>query len=439
MGHLSGKGHYLALQQRLEKNPLGPPEHEAFFGILHELFTEEECRVAAAMPLQLAPARVIAARAGMDETRVAAILAGLAPKGLVVDFPHPRGDVYYYLNPPLIGFFEFTMMRVRPEVDQKKVSELLYEYLHEDPQRLYAYELLKGETYLAKPLVHEDALTPEVYSEVLDYEKATHYIESAGDWAVSLCHCRHVKEHLGEPCHDPMEICLSLGMGAKYLVRNGIARRIEKAEAMDVLVRAREMDTVQMGDNVQRRPTFICNCCKCCCEMMAGLRMFPTEAQVITSNYVAAIDENGCTGCGKCVAKCPVDAIELVDATPTERAPKRKKRAVVHAANCLGCGVCHRQCRFDALRLQPIGERVHTPVSTMEKLMLQAIEHGKLQHLLFDHQGKITHRALNTFFGALLNLPPAKQLLAREQLKSRFVRFLLDGFSRTKKGWMAKV
>jgi len=93
MGHLSGKGHYLALQQRLEKNPLGPPEHEAFFGILHELFTEEECRVAAAMPMQLAPARVIAARAGMDETRVAAILAGLAPKGLVVDFPHPRGDV----------------------------------------------------------------------------------------------------------------------------------------------------------------------------------------------------------------------------------------------------------------------------------------------------------------------------------------------------------
>jgi len=236
-----------------------------------------------------------------------------------------------------------------------------------------------------------------------------------------------------------MEICLTLGMGATYLVRNGMARRIEKAEALDILVRARELDLVQMGDNVQRRPTFICNCCKCCCEMMAGFRMFPTEAQVITSNYVAAIDEDSCTGCGKCAKKCPVDAIELVDATPTARALKRKKRAVVHAANCLGCGVCHRQCRFDALRLRPIGERVHTPVSTMEKVMLQAIEHGKLQHLLFDHRGKITHRALNTFFGALLNLPPAKQLLAREQLKSKFVRFLLDGFSRTKNGWMAKV
>ena len=35
-----------------------------------------------------------------------------------------QGEINYVLPPPMAGFFEFSMMRVRRDVDQKALSEL---------------------------------------------------------------------------------------------------------------------------------------------------------------------------------------------------------------------------------------------------------------------------------------------------------------------------
>ena len=76
--------------------------------------------------------------------------------------------------------------------------------------------------------------------------------------------------------------------------------------------------------------------------------------------------------------------------------------------------------------MQPRSVRVHTPESTIEKVMLMALERGKLQNLLFDNPNAAGHGVMRTFFKVLLTLPPGKQLLASQQLKSRFVRFLVN-------------
>lgn len=439
MGHLSGKLEFDALQQRLEKNPIGAPGNKAFFDILEELFTREECRIAATMPMKMATARRIASYAQSDENHVQEIINSLVRKGLVVDLPRDDGKVFYFLNPPMIGFFEFTMMRVRNNIDQKKVANLMWEYFREDPDLAFLRMIGKGETFLARPLVHEDALTPEVYSEVLDWEKATHMVSESDSWAKGMCHCRHIKLHMDKRCDYPMDICLSLGFGAKYLVRAGVSQAIDKSEAMDILVKSRELGLVQMGDNVKNRATFICNCCKCCCEMMEGFRTLPNQTMVITSNYVAKANEEACNGCGKCAKACPVDVIELIPAEPSGKAKKRKKRAQVNEQFCLGCGVCHRECKFDAMTLESIGVREYTPDTTMEKMMVVALEQGKLHHMLFANPNSVTHKTLGLFLKTILELPPAKQLLAKKQIRSKFVSAMLNGFSKTKDGWMAEL
>lgn len=438
MAHLSVKSEYLALQKRLDQNPIGAPGNEQLYAILEILFTPEECKIAAAMPMKLSSAGKIAACAKMESKQVEQMLSVMARKGQVVDFPHPNGKTYYYLNPTVIGFLEFSMIRKRTEIDQKKMAELIWAYFKEDPDLAFLRMLSEGPTFLARPLVHEDALETDIFSEVLDWEKASEIIDRAGSYSMGICHCRHVKLHLGKECVHPLEFCLGLGKGAEYLIHNGMARRLDKIETMDVLVQSRESGLVQMCDNVKQSPTFICNCCKCCCEMLDGLRTLPQPSHVVSSNYIARVDETLCNGCGKCAKACPVDVIDFVPAEPNDRVNKRKKRAVINENLCLGCGVCHRECEFDSITLMPMEKRVYTPDSMMEKMMMQAIERGKLQHMLFDDMTKVSHRTLSTFLGALLRLPPAKQLLAGQQLRSKFVKFMVDGFKKTKGGWMAQ-
>jgi len=56
---------------------------------------------------------------------------------------------------------------------------------------------------------------------------------------------------------------------------------------------------------------------------------------------------------------------------------------------------------------------------------MMAIERGKLQNLIFDNRVLWNHRALAAVLGAILKLPPLKQLLASQQIKSRYLESLL--------------
>jgi hypothetical protein len=54
-----------------------------------------------------------------------------------------------------------------------------------------------------------------------------------------------------------------------------------------------------------------------------------------------------------------------------------------------------------------------------------AIERGKLQHLIFDNQVLFSHRAMAAVLGVILKLPPARQVLASRQIKSRYLERLI--------------
>jgi ferredoxin len=104
----------------------------------------------------------------------------------------------------------------------------------------------------------------------------------------------------------------------------------------------------------------------------------------------------------------------------------KRKKAKLQQDLCLGCGVCVRTCTRSALSLRFREKRVITPVTTAHRTVLMAIERGKLQNLIFDNQAHWNHRAMAAILGAILKLPPVKQIMASRQMKSVYLDKLLS-------------
>jgi len=120
---------------------------------------------------------------------------------------------------------------------------------------------------------------------------------------------------------------------------------------------------------------------------------------------------------------CPVEALSMVSKnTPN----KKEKIAQLVPENCIGCGVCANVCKVDAIHMNPREKKVFTPVDMAHRVVLEAIETGKLQNLIFDNQAHFNHRALAAILGAILKLPPLKQIMASEQVKSKYMLKLIE-------------
>ncbi|MCP3176045.1 4Fe-4S binding protein [Desulfuromonas sp. KJ2020] len=422
MSHHTLKTGYANLSERLNRFPQGAPPSQLLYDILALLFSEKEADLVARLPIRPFSAEKAAKAWGVGLAEAETTLQRLADRALLVDM-QVKGRMEYVLPPPMAGFFEFALMRLRDDIDQKLLSQLYEQYISVEEDFIKAL-FVNGDTQLGRVLVQEGALSPENALYVLDYERATEVIETATDIGIGLCYCRHKRSHLGTACEAEMDICMTFNTVAASLIRHGYARRVERGECQELLHKAWEQNLAQFGENVQQGMNFICNCCPCCCEAMLAAQRFGHMNPVHTSNFIVHVKDN-CTGCGRCLPTCPVKIIRL----ETEQADGRgRKTAVIDEELCLGCGVCVRNCPRGALRLQPRAQRVITPVNSVHKVVLMAIERGTLPHLLFDNQVLWSHRALAAVLGVILKLPPVKQLLASEQVRSRYLASLCQRF-----------
>jgi len=386
------------------------------------LFSEKEANLVSLMPIKPFTAEKAGRIWKMDPASTQKVLDELADRGILIDIEQD-GESVYVLPPPMAGFFEFSLMRVRDDIDQKVLSELFYEYLNVEED--FIRDLFtQGETKPGRTFVHEPALSRENALHVLDYERASEVITSAAHRSVGICYCRHKMQHLGRACDAPQEICMTFNNTAASLIKHDYARSIKKEECLDLLQVAYEHNLVQFGENVRETVSFICNCCGCCCEAMIAARRFAILNPVHTTNFIPVVNESDCNGCGKCVTVCPVEAMTLVSANRPDK--PNMKVAKMDEDLCLGCGVCVRNCTSNSILLESRPQRVLTPLNGTHRAVVMAIERGKLQNLIFDNRVLWSHRAMAAVLGVILKLPPLKQALANQQVKSRYLEALIN-------------
>ncbi|MCG9967337.1 4Fe-4S binding protein [Pelotomaculum terephthalicicum JT] len=372
MGHIANDKEevYMALAERLHKNPVGAPVNEVLMEILHRLYTEGEAMVGSKFPMVPIRLNKIAAITGIKEETLKETLDSMSDKGLVQELPAKKGT-YYMLTPMVVGFFEFTFMRVRDEIKNMRELAELFERYFRRPE--VGEEFTGTATKLMKALVYESLIPAIVETEVLSYEKASEIIRQSGRGALSLCACRHKASHLGRTCDAgaPMETCTTLGDTADWLVSRGMARPAAVDELLQVLDQTEKLGLVHLGDNVLNQPAYLCHCCGCCCEALRPTRKHG-KLFAHPSNFIPALDQDGCSACGTCADSCQIKVITMRDDGSGVEVPEINKET------CIGCGVCASACPNGALTMSRRPVLHVPPKNKMELFTRIAREKGKI-------------------------------------------------------------
>ncbi len=303
------------------------------------------------LTLALEPPDAIASRNGLDPAQTAIKLEEMSRKGLI--FRLRKGpQVLYMAAAFIVGIWEF-------HVNDLDVG------LIEDVREFMPY-FAKQSSQLKNPQLRTIPVARALPAEqvIMPYEEARRIVSSQDKIAVAPCICRKEHKMMGAGCDRPLESCLVFGPGVGYYEENGLGRPIDRQEALTILEQAEKAGLVLQPSNTQKVSN-ICTCCGCCCGILKNLKLLPEPANHAASNYFATIDQDLCIGCGTCMDRCQMEAIE----TDGQTSSIIRKR-------CIGCGLCVTTCPEEAIRLQekPEAQKSIPPVDRMERFKRMAHE-----------------------------------------------------------------
>ena len=342
---------YEKFMGKLGTLPINSPrtESKVEIEILKRLMTPEEAEIACFLSPMPESVTTIAERAGMDPETLRAVLEPMVKKGVI--FKVYTEEPLYCLYQLIPGVWEFQVGKLSPE-DVKRWERYWEEKLAQD--------LFTNKTPVSRIVPVMKTIPTEM--NVFSYEEVEKLVDEARTITLTDCICRSSKHMIGEGCDAPVkDSCLVLNEWADYYAENGMGRRVSKEKAKEVLAMIREAGLIHNTMNVQQGSVFICNCCGCCCASLRAITELKIPTAVVKSNFIAEISSDECTGCGVCVERCHLHALELVDDV-----------AHLIEERCIGCGVCEASCAFDAISLKRKAELAQIPSDVFD-LMAQHV------------------------------------------------------------------
>jgi Na+-translocating ferredoxin:NAD+ oxidoreductase subunit B len=319
---------YVRLREFMDRLPGGMPATDSGVEIklLQKYFTPEEAEMEMHLRQFPEPVAAIAARAAMDEGAAAEMLESMARQGNIFRV-RSGGEPLYMAMSFVVGVYEFHIKSM-----DREMAELLEEYV---PYMTGMWADLKTKQLRVVPV--EAAMDSS--REVTTYDSIKDLVKSYDNIAVADCVCRVEQGLLGRLCTRPLETCLMFGFAADYYVENGMGRKIDMEECLQILDRAEKAALVLSPSNSQDAVN-VCSCCSCCCGWLRALSTFERPADHVNSSYQAFIDPDLCTACGTCLERCQIEAIIESD-----------DYMEVDTARCIGCGLCVPTCPADAVQM----------------------------------------------------------------------------------------
>ena len=332
---MAGKDIYGLLAEHFMKMPIGivrtDEGHER--EIFKHFFSENEAEAALHLGPNFQSIVNLCFLTGRKRSELEPLYEGMAKKGGIL--ASGRGAARSYaLQPFYPGLFEEIF--IKPEQTPEYVE------LAKNIEGMFAGGMLNeihgGETPWSRVIMVEERITGQL--EVFPYERVSNYIEKYDDMALMPCHCRNRNRMLGKGCDAPADNCMVFGNGAKWAVRHGFGQMVSRDEMYHKLRETEEHGLIHCTNNSSEEMLFICNCCGCCCYVLFGITRANLPTAVAKSHFILTVDGETCSGCGTCVERCHVNALELEEGV-----------AQLEAARCIGCGICNLTCPTESLSM----------------------------------------------------------------------------------------
>jgi NAD-dependent dihydropyrimidine dehydrogenase PreA subunit len=372
---------YEQLRDWLKKTWNALPETDELLPLIKATYTPEEAAIAIDMPFS---GRNLEDLAEMKQTSPEDLrqrLDEMAVKGLV--FRTAKGDtVRYSLNDAFFVGYRGTFWPGRTDERSKSIAPLANQYYYHGMWDMFVHTSHKGLRTLP---IHG---TIKDTREILPYEEVIKVLDQHEYFTVSVCPCRH-RKNLDPDYPDsqyPMETCLHFGRLGRYIVENDMGREITRRETEEILRKSAEAGLVHGVSNMQEAPDTLCNCDPHACLMFEAFHKLKHAQGMTPSNYRVRINSETCIGCGLCVKRCPMEALNLEDCpeakdrvTVVEAEGKEEKKTLknksgkISAVNpdfCIGCGVCAYKCPSKSLTLEKAAIINHPPKDMREYMKL---------------------------------------------------------------------
>ena len=378
---------YRKLQKHLHKMPQGYPATKTGVEIrlLKSIFTPEQAKVATHLDYKPKTLDQIYETAKSDigsKEELKQVLDETVSNGGITRKKRDGKEQYATLPFVSWGMYEHQL---------KRMDQAFLDNSNEYMTGEFALELATGRLPVMRVIPVEESIKVEHH--IANYDELRQLIKVSGDQiAVQECFCKKAGDLKEQPCQatERRELCMSFGDLAELYIEEGWARRLDQEEALEMARLNEQEGLVLMPGNAQE-PKYFCSCCSDCCLVLNLIKNYPNPSDAVASNYYASVNAELCTSVGDCVARCPIDAITLVDGLAT-----------ISLARCIGCGLCVPACPEHAISMTK--KEVETiPPMTME----DRFDYELAQKRSFS--GRIRNFSLKTFLRIVFKLAPSPE------------------------------